>query len=232
MCRILAIKKFDFRIHRQFLENFIDLAGTGNTLNKSNPGHLDGWGIGYYRDSTACIYKSCNSALQDKEKIFKTLQRIGRSSVLLVHLRKSAWKNTSTRRHAHPFKFKNLLFAHNGTISDYNRLIGGIRPDYLPAADSLDTEVFFRYITQRSYNGIESGFQDSIAHIRNKNKYTSLTSVLTDGKTLIAYREYKKHHDYYTLYKTSYKDSDIICSEQIEANFCWGIVAKNKLFIL
>ncbi len=106
MCRLLGIINYSFAVHKDILESFFALAETGKVLPGDPPGHKDGWGIGFYSEDKASVVKSGRSAAEEKERIFSELEKIFRSAVLIAHLRKSAWKDTSTERHAHPFLYK------------------------------------------------------------------------------------------------------------------------------
>src|SRR4030042_2976014 len=144
MCRMLGLKNFVFRKHREILENFFELAESGKTLPGDPPGHLDGWGIGYYKNGKAFVHKSGGSIVEEKQDFFKTCEKVGTSRILLLHLRKSAWSDTSSPVHAHPFAAGNILFSHNGTIRDFKSLRKEITHD-IPHPGALDSEVSFHY---------------------------------------------------------------------------------------
>lgn len=229
MCRLLGIKDFDIRAHRTVLDAFLELAEKGKTLAEDPPCHLDGWGIGYYRDGTAFVHKSGRSILDEQKEYYGTLEGIGRSRVLIVHLRKSAWKDTTSARHAHPFSDDSHILAHNGTIRDYKKLLNDIPDGKKTLSDALDTEVFFRYIVSLSPGGMEPGFREAVSRIRRENEYSSLNVVFSDGVKLFAYRDFRKHPEYYTLFRSN---AGIISSEPLAPLGDWRSMEREELAIL
>lgn len=231
MCRILAIKNYNYSKHKGILENFFSLAVTGKTLAGDDPGHCDGWGIGWYGGKKAKIYKSGRSIIKDKTSFFNAVKEISRSKILIAHLRKSAWKNTASKANAHPFCCGNILFAHNGTVRDYEKLITFIPENLKPGKDALDSEVLLSFISGLAKHGLRKAIKKSAAHIHKNNSYSALNCVLSDGKTLFAYRDFVKNSEYYTLYLAKHTGSAIIASEPLSESMQWRILKKNELFV-
>lgn len=223
---MLGIKNFDYNKHKAILENSFRLAQDGKILPGDSRGHSDGWGIGYYEKGKALVHKSGGSVLSEKKDFFRTLQKIARSPVLIVHLRKSAWPDTSTADSAHPFKYKNFLFAHNGTIYDYKKLLKDIASPLRPRSNALDTEVYFRYLLNSMC------LKYAVRQIQKNNKYSSLTSLFSDGTNLYAYREYRKSPDYYTLYSAQFGDAYLVSSEPVSPHLKWKILNERKLLVV
>ncbi|HCJ66093.1 MAG TPA: class II glutamine amidotransferase [Elusimicrobia bacterium] len=219
MCRMLGIKNFDYQKHKKVIEEFFKLAQSGKTLPGNSPGHLDGWGIGYYQNGQAIVFKSGNSVVEEKDKFFKKIREIAKSKILILHFRKSAWKNTSNTKNAHPFKYKNYLFAHNGTIYDYKHLL---------KMNALDSETFFRFILGSPGNSPTEKIKKAVENIKNKHKFSSLTFLFSEGINLYAYRDYQKSPDYYTLYQ----DNSLISSQPLPFKNRWKILKSKKLVIL
>lgn len=229
MCRMLGITNFDYDKHSELLRNFFKLAETGKTLKGDSCGHLDGWGIGWYKNSRAFIHKSGKPITKEKDAYFGLLEKIGRSLVLIAHLRKSAYSDPNTKKDAHPFKYKNVIFAHNGTICDYEKLIGQISPQDKPPYKALDSEIYARFIISRSARNLKKKLSEAVSFIRENNKYSSLTCLLTDGKTLYAYREFTKSPEYYTLYRARSGKSNIISSEPVSDKLDWEALSLTKI---
>ncbi len=230
MCRMMALKPFDGRRHRGLLENFFRLAETGSTLPGDSPGHLDGWGIGYFHDGRAVVRKSGRSVVAEENNFFAVLEKIARSPILIVHLRKSSWSGTSSKIHAHPFRYQNTLFAHNGTIRDYRSLLKEI-PERRSLTGALDSEVYFRYIMAFRKSGWERDFRKALQGIQTRNTYSSLTCLLADQTNLYAYREYRKNPEYYSLYSASSPDGTVVSSEPISSELQWKMIRRGRLFI-
>lgn len=228
MCRMLAIKNFCYTKHKEIIEKFFLLAEHGKIPPNNPKGHLDGWGIGWYDKNSVKLYKSGRSVVEEKEKFFSILNEIKETKILIIHFRKSAWPNTNSPKNSHPFKYKNILFAHNGTIYDYKELLKYIKTKI---TNSFDSEVFFNLLLT-NYNGdLPKAFKAVINIIKKECKYSSLTCIFSDGKNLYTYRNFTKLSNYYTLYFSETDTSLFICSEQINDKLYWKILEKNKLFI-
>ena len=231
MCRLFGIKNYDLNKHHKLLENFCELARTGNVMAGDPPGHQDGWGLGYYRDGKAVLHKSGGSLTEEKDVFFSALAQAQSSPLVIAHLRKSAWAQTSTAEHAHPFLYNNALFAHNGTVRDYKSLLPAIHLPGIDLSRALDTEVFFLYALSfvNPETNLESAFGKAVENIRRHNTYSALNCLLTDGKKLIACRDYSAHPGYYTLYHASDGGSEIISSEPVSPQLQWRLLEKGEL---
>ncbi len=225
---MLAIKNFCYKKHSDIIEKFFLLAEDGRVPPASSKGHLDGWGVGWYEKSFAKLYKSGKSVVEEKEKFFSILNKIKKTKVLLIHFRKSAWKNTNSPENSHPFKYKNILFAHNGTIYDYIKLVNQIKTK---DKNLLDSEVFFQIIINKVGNTLEEKFKKAVETIKKECKYSSLTCIFSDGKKIYGYRDFTKFKRYYTLYRLKLNDTFLICSEPIIKNQPWQVLEKDQLFI-
>jgi glutamine amidotransferase len=225
---MMAITEFDFNKHKDVIENFFKLSTEGKVPPKNAPGHLDGWGIGWYKNGKANIIKSGNSVVKEKKRFFDSLRKVGKSKILMVHFRKAAWDKSSKEKHAHPFVFDNFIFSHNGTIFDYHKLLPLIPGKNLPEDGALDTEVFFRYLA----NGFPSNFRKSINYIIKNNKYSSLSFLMSGEDKLYAYRNFSKWENYYTLYKTNICGSVIISSQPVLPSASWKLIGTDKLTVV
>jgi glutamine amidotransferase len=231
MCRMLGLKNFVFRRHREILENFFELAEAGKCPPGDPPGHLDGWGIGFYRNGKAVVYKSGRSIVEEKREFFETCERVKASKILLLHLRKSAWSGTSEPAHAHPFTAGNILFAHNGTIRDFKTLRKKIIQDP-PRPEALDSEVYFRYVMNFAPLGLAKALRRAVSDIRTSHTYSSLTCLLTDGNLIYGFREYTKDPWYYSLYTAAAEEATIVASQPVSIRLPWKILPKGRLFVL
>jgi len=231
MCRILGITNFDYNTHFEILNNFIGLAETGNILPNNTPGHIDGWGIGYYRNNKPVIIKSGNSILKEKEKALNVLKKINKTGALIFHLRKSAWKNTNSNTNSHPFACDKIILGHNGTIYDYKKLLSLIKGGK-KLGKSLDSEVYLRFICSNLKNNIVQAFSNSVKFIKQHNNHSSLTCIFSDGKKMYSFREYTRYPGYYTLYSIRINKSSIVCSEPVSDKLNWKVVKPGKLNIV
>jgi predicted glutamine amidotransferase len=230
MCRMLGLKNFVFRRHREILENFFGLAEAGKTLPGDTPGHLDGWGIGFYKNGKAVVHKSGGSIVDEKQEFFETCERVKASRILLLHLRKSAWSGTSKTAHAHPFVAENILFTHNGTIRDFKALRKEITHNP-PHPEAMDSEVYFRYVMNFAPLGLVEAFRRAARHIKTSHTYSSLTCLFSDGNLLYGFREFTKDPWYYSLYYTPAEGATIVSSQPVSPRLRWKTLPKGKLFV-
>lgn len=231
MCRLLGITNFNRTLHAELLRQFFGLAATGAVPPGNEPGHADGWGIGWYAGGQARVEKCGASALVEQERINGTIAAIGSSPVLIAHLRKSAWPDTSTGRHAHPFSLESYLFAHNGTVTDYQPLRAKIDPGCAPPDDALDTEVLFRAVISAPACTMQAQFIDAMRTVKTL-PYTALNILMSDGASLLAYRDCTKWPDYYTLYAARSGAARLVCSEPLAAGGVWRPLDNGELAIL
>jgi predicted glutamine amidotransferase len=232
MCRMLGLKNFEYDKHKEILENFLALADTGNVPPGSKkPGHHDGWGIGYYENGQAVVHKSGGSAAEEKRDFWETCSSIGRSKIILVHLRKSSYTDTPIADDAHPFSHEGLLFAHNGTVKDYETLLMEFTGRDKPRPDARDSEVYFRYMMKFASLGAVKAYKKAVQHIKKYNSYTSPTCLFSDGNRLYGYREYSKNPEYYSLYYATFEDTVVISSQPLSPRLQWKMMRKAKLFV-
>ncbi|OGQ10815.1 MAG: hypothetical protein A2026_21840 [Deltaproteobacteria bacterium RBG_19FT_COMBO_46_12] len=229
MCRMLGLKDFVFRRHREILENFFKLAESGKNLPGDTPGHLDGWGVGFYKNGKAFVHKSGSSIVKEKREFFDICERVKASRILLLHLRKSSWSGTSKLAHAHPFVAGNILFTHNGTIRDFKALRKRITHDP-PHPEALDSEVYFRYVMNFAPLGLAKAIRKAACHIKTSHTYSSLTCLFADGNLLYGFREYTKNPWYYSLYYTPDQEATIVASQPVSPDLRWRMLPKGKLF--
>ncbi len=231
MCRVLGITQFDFSRHRSIVERFCDLARSGVVMNGDPPGHEDGWGLAFYQGGRLIVHKSGASLLDERDKLFGILAAAQSSPVMILHLRKSAWANTSNARHAHPFHLGNTVFFHNGVVYDYQGLLPAITTPGLEA-DARDTEVFFHHVMSGAARGLERAFLDSVGTIRQSHRYSALNCLFSDGEKLFVYRDSAKEPDYYSLYKTSWGGSRLISSEPLAEDLPWRMLAQEEFLVI
>ncbi|OIN98060.1 class II glutamine amidotransferase [Candidatus Desantisbacteria bacterium CG_4_10_14_0_8_um_filter_48_22] len=166
------------------------------SFSRSNP---DGWGIGYYKNGKAEVFKE---GLDDVEKYdFNKIEYI-KSNIVISHVRKAAQYGGNSSKNAHPFKYKNWIFAHNGVVKR-ERILECLDEEYKQELTSEnDTEIYFRLLLQeinRSSNVI-NGIKTGIKIVKEQVDYTGLNFVMSDGETLYAYRDASENKNYYSLY--------------------------------
>jgi len=231
MCRVLGITNFDYARHQDIVARFCELARTGVVMAEDPPGHEDGWGLALYEEGQLIVHKSGASLLEETDRVFGILSAAKTSPVMILHLRKSAWANTSNTRHAHPFHHDNTVFFHNGVVYDYQGLIPDIDLPGLEA-DARDTEVFFYHFMSGKAGDLGRAFLGTVALIRQKHKYSALNCLFSDGVKFFAYRDYAREPDYYSLYKACSGNSWFISSEPLGDNIPWQMMAQEEFLTI
>jgi len=229
MCRLLGITNFDFERHQELVQRFCDLAAIGRVMAGDPPGHGDGWGLAYYVDGNLVVDKSGGNLLEERDRVIGALQRARTSPVVILHLRKSAWKDTSSTRHAHPFHYGNVAFVHNGVVYGYQNLL----PDLaIPVSeDALDTEVFFYHFMSAGGRDLGEAFLGTVSLIKREYTFSALNCLFSEGVKLYAYRDYSKEPDYYSLYRAQAEESFIVSSEPLDQGLQWEMMAKEEFAV-
>ena len=231
MCRVLGITNFDYARHQDIVARFCELARSGMVMAEDPPGHQDGWGLAFYQEGELVVHKSGVNLLEETDKVINILNSAKSSPLMILHLRKSAWADTSNTRHAHPFHLNNTVFFHNGVVYDYQGLLPAINIPGL-GADARDTEVFFYHVMSGDSQDLGRDFLDSAALIKQKHKFSALNCLFSDGVKLFAYRDYTKEEDYYSLYKACSENSWFISSEPLDENVQWEMMAKEEFLAI
>ena len=202
-------------IKREWIEPFWDLAVRGKTRSDMpEPGHHDGWGlVAYFReDFPEYLEREPHSVTKDPEHFKNGAAAIeeSKSKVAMLHFRKISVGKPQISN-THPFLYQEWSFCHNGTIFDSDK----IPLERLKPGGATDSERFFLYMMEHldpknPYESIQNAAQD----IKKNFKTTSLTFLLSNGKTIYAYRDFDPQYgDYYTLFTAKADGSRIIASE-------------------
>ncbi len=231
MCRLLGITNFEFSKHQQIVLNFCELARSGMVMKGDPPGHADGWGVAFYQNGELEVYKSGGNLLEETDQALELLSKTRECPVVILHLRKSAWKNTTSPRHAHPFRYGNVAFAHNGTVYDYKELIPDITPSVL-RKDALDTEVFFHHFMRNPSPELGKAFLHTVSLIKSLCRYSALNCLFSDGLKLFAYRDYSREPAYYSLFKAFSGNSCFISSQTLDKITCWELMKKEEFLVV
>jgi glutamine amidotransferase len=190
MCRLLgfvANKPVDLEFSLERFKGFSDI----------NP---DGWGIGWYENGAAKVYKQGISA-KDRQSELPRLAKAVISKMIISHVR-SGTGAPPLEVNSHPFEFKNWLFAHNGSV-DRDYLLSLLKDEYKQGLrGETDSEVYFFWILQNieTTGDIIGGIKKAIDKIMGKT-YTGLNFLLANGEMLYAFRYASGSRSYYSLYK-------------------------------
>lgn len=177
MCRMMAaVGPFDEAA--PFVLRFRDEAFRGKRLLLDKDGHRDGWGI-VAGEPPAHAGRSVLDASADPSypEAAARLARRGRG-VSLVHLRAASMGAVDVEN-AHPFLGDGYAFCHNGTIHG------------LEGPGGSDSRGYFADVLAEIRSGLAPA--DALAAVASRlaktHAYSSLTCLLTDGRTLWGLRK-------------------------------------------
>ena len=168
---------------------------------KSNP---DGWGIAFYPDASAQVIKEPLEAEKSLLSDFIENYEKIKSEIFLSHVRlnsvsKPAFMNT------HPFKRelngKEYIFAHNGTLSNYQFDTSNYKP-----VGKTDSEAAFCHLMNKikeksveSWNN--SNYRWIFHEIRHINSYGRFNCIFSDGEHLFCYYDMNGYKSLYHLHR-------------------------------
>jgi predicted glutamine amidotransferase len=201
----------------EWLNAFRPLSEKGCVRNEKGvpPGHKDGWGIAGFPDGKPFYYgRRPKSASEDSAAWKEALANAEKnpSPLLIAHLRKAS-KGQAVIENTHPFSRDGWLFCHNGTIFDAENLpLKKHEPE-----GGTDSERFFLFLLEELERGggTDEALKKAIREGAGRCRWNSLTLLLSNGRSLYAYRCYTEveQKDYYTLWFTA--DGGAVCSERI-----------------
>jgi predicted glutamine amidotransferase len=156
--------------------------------------HGDGWGMAWYEDAEPVIRKAPVRADCDPE--YDKLAREPVADLGLVHLRWATPGLGVNERNAHPFRYGQYAFAHNGAIHPQDRL-----PEMLPAewerqlGGTTDSERYFLLVMSRlaRHDGdVVAAIADAAAEIDTRFEPNSLNAILLSPDKLYAISWYHR----------------------------------------
>jgi len=243
MCRMIGFAGQDAKTLREYLQAFYPLCAKGLVKSGAKPGHRDGWGLAGYRNDEPVYYerRARDASAEPSGWRKATLQtETDPGPIVLAHFRKAS---VGDRRleNTHPFHRGGWLFCHNGTLDHAEGLpLKKYRPE-----GHTDSERLFLFLLESiEYAGDPvSGLKKAFAWLQKNQPHNSLTSLLTDGKTLFACRSYSDQHlakgetleereRYYTLWVAG-GPGGLVCSEPIlKDKTDWKKLSRGELAIL
>lgn len=228
MCRMMGILG---GVDRDLIHSFRKLAHRGKI--KSPRGddyrhHIDGWGVGYFRDGRAYLHKEGTDAYYSYgyESLMRELQAYPPSTAVF-HVRRASDRSTISDAKAHPFGGsrlnKDFLFAHNGSIKNY---------DATAYRGMTDSEKMFDLLLEGMRSTDLAGVWNATQSLKSKidnifgkggdaPAYGSLTYILSDGKQVFAYRDCTEDEEYYTLFYGRINGLHVVASEEIDKRCTW-----------
>ena len=113
MCRLFGCRSLDRdRVSHELFHG-------ANALRVQSREHPDGWGVGWYEDGTPRVVRSLTPAHGDAD--FEKLSQFVSAQTVVAHVRKASVGRVA-EENTHPFQRGPWLFAHNGTLPDWERV--------------------------------------------------------------------------------------------------------------
>jgi glutamine amidotransferase len=187
------------------------LCSAENALRFQSHKHPHGWGIGWYVDGHPVLRRGVLPAHSDES--FVHAAAAARSTVVLAHVR-DASIGAVTAENTHPFQHGRWLFAHNGTVARYKKVLT-VREAILAEIDAdlrgevrgeTDSErVFFLFLSRlRARGPLEGATLDQVRRALaetteavtrladpHAESPTTLNLLVSDGRLLAASRHGK-----------------------------------------
>jgi glutamine amidotransferase len=178
-----------------------ELFHAANALRVQSKEHPDGWGLGWYENGAPRVVRGLTPAHGDA--VFEKLSHFVSARTVVAHVRKAS-VGAIAMDNTHPFQRGPWLFAHNGTLPDWEKVRGPLEQLIDPSLRSslrgeTDSErCFLLFLTQlRRRCDIENApTLDAIAALRETQALLARTLpvelstnfVLTDGRQMLACR--------------------------------------------
>ena len=210
MCRLLGI------IANRAVDINFSLLKADKPFKDFGSSNPHGWGIGWYERKVAKVYKE-GISIQESQKFSSRTKEVC-SPIVITHVR-YATRGKTSRKNAHPFKYENWLFAHNGSV-DRDELVNRLHNRYIAKLQGdTDSEVYFYCLLQciENTDTIIDGIKEAINVVVDR-RHTGLNFLLSNGKRLYAFRYSSNSESYYSLYylkrdPDSHKSFEFISNE-------------------
>ncbi len=158
---------------------------------KDNP---DGWGIAFYPDESAQIFKEPKEAQKSLLSEFLKDYQEARAKIFVAHVR-NASKGRKSHKNTHPFyrelSGKEYVFAHNGTLCNYDE---GLKLGRFKRIGETDSEYTFCHllncIEERGItHWAKKDFEWLATKLGEINDYGTFNCIFSDGEFLFCYND-------------------------------------------
>ncbi|MFQ6135105.1 MAG: class II glutamine amidotransferase [Nitrososphaerales archaeon] len=230
MCRMLAIISMK-PLSTHYLRGFRRLSEDGRvSRNAKTPGHKDGWGVvridrqpaylGHKALQNDGAVEANAATSQDYGRVCVDIEEKRLNGIFLAHLRKAS-SGKRVLENTAPFIEGKWSFTHNGTV--YELGSGGVS----------DSRVLFKTLVEKMIERGDAveGIRTALNKIKAYHTYSSMTFLLSDGRSLYAYRDYTQDGEYYSLKHASAEDSTLIFSQEEIWSLNWTTIPNRSLVI-
>lgn len=189
---------------------------------KKSERNPDGWGVAYYPDESVQVIKEPLEAGESfLSEFIRNYNEIS-TEIFIMHVRKSSIGSVS-HKNTHPFvrelNGKEYVFAHNGSLKEFSRLITG---RFKPVGQT-DSEHVFCYIL----NQIESR---KILHWNAEhflwlsrllveiNSYGKFNCIFSDGEYLFCYNDVNDFKDFCLVKRKAPYENIRLLDDEVEVD--------------
>ena len=191
---------------------------------KKHPGgnHPDGWGIAYRQGDEIRTVKSGKPAAGDP--LLSGVRAV--TDRFIGHVRFASNPETVDAENSHPFAWKGIALAHNGTF--YGKI--GEEGDARKVSDTL---VFLELLSERwkerTLPGLSVALRDMLTDAELVGKYSAANLLIATGERLFALRRYRRDDEYYTLYARAGRKATIVASQPLDGGPGWRLMENGEL---
>jgi predicted glutamine amidotransferase len=229
MCRMLAFASAVPQDVAPYLAHLARFCESGNLVARweKHPGgnHPDGWGIAYRQGDEIRTIKSGNPAAGDP--ILGQVR--AQTDRFIGHVRFASNPETVNAENSHPFAWKGIALAHNGTF--YGRI--GEEGDARKVSDTL---VFLELLAERweerTLPGLSATLRGVLSDPGLVGEYSAANLLIASGERLFALRRFRRDGDYYTLYARGGKDATVVASQPLDSLRGWRLLEDGELLEL
>jgi predicted glutamine amidotransferase len=229
MCRMMAFASAETKDVAPYLAHLARFCESGNLVArwKRHPGgnHPDGWGIAYREEDEIRTVKSGKPAAGDP--LLSGVQ--ARTDRFIGHVRFASNPETISADNSHPFLWKGIALAHNGTF--YGRI--GEEGDARKVSDTL---VFLEMLAERweerTLSGLAATLRVMLSDTELVGRYSAANLLIATGERLFALRRFRRDGDYYTLYVRGVSDAAVAASQPLDDRPGWRLMEDGELLEL
>ncbi len=162
----------------------------------------DGWGLAFYYNNRLQIIKEAQSAVDSG--LYDFMERYTQSQMIISHVRRST-RGVASYLNTHPFyrrlsqgsKKREFSFAHNGTLTQLDRLNF---EDFTPLGETDSEQAFCHILDALSKRSNtewhESDFEFIENNLRELNDgKNTLNAIFSDGVHLFCYSDENDHNN-------------------------------------
>lgn len=209
-----------------YLASLARFCETGNLVAgwEKRPGgnHPNGWGVAWRAGDEIRMVKSGNPAATDP--LLSDMRAV--TDRFIGHVRYASNPETVCAANSHPFQAMGVTLAHNGTF--FGKI--GAEGD---ARKVSDTVVFLELLEDRWVERTLAGLSETLRGILSDRElvgdYSAANLLIATGDDLFAFRRFRRHGEYYTLYRKSGEGIVIVASQPLDADPGWRLLADGEL---